>query len=116
MITKKILLQVRGMIFDSAPGKRRFAGLYRALSVIFGRHLRNPLRPIATFFASVFLLISWFVEETYYAIKQIFRPHCYAVQTNPLENLLAENTPWPQLFLYSKEDLLIPYHVSFRGI
>jgi hypothetical protein len=49
------------MIFDSAPGARRFGGLYRAISAIFGKDQKS-LSPVAAFFASVFLLILWFVE------------------------------------------------------
>lgn len=32
-------------------------------------------------------------------------------QSNPLENLKDEKNVWPQLFIYSKKDNLIPYEV-----
>lgn len=31
---------------------------------------------------------------------------------NPLENLKNEENKWPQHFIYSKTDVLIPYQVS----
>lgn len=38
------------------------------------------------------------------------------MQSNPFSNLIDEETKYPQLFLYSKKDLLIPYQVSILNI
>lgn len=53
-------LQIRGVIFDSAPGERRITALFKAISAIIGGHpLTNlPMSFVITFFLSVL----WFFE------------------------------------------------------
>lgn len=36
------------------------------------------------------------------------------IYPNPLENLKDEKNSWPQLFIYSKKDNLIPFQVSYK--
>lgn len=55
-----IKLQIKGVIFDSAPGERRITALFKAISAIIGGHpLTNlPMSFVITFFLSVL----WFFE------------------------------------------------------
>lgn len=53
-------IQIRGMIFDSAPGERRVTGLFRALKVILGKD--KPCGPLKSAFVSMVLIILWIVE------------------------------------------------------
>ena len=102
-------VQICGMIFDSAPGNRRFFGLYKALSMILGKERRW------SWFLSVLLtittLILWLAEDSFNLLKNLVFPSGFDVQINPVYNLKNERVEWPQLFLYSKEDQLVPYKV-----
>ncbi|XP_017877123.1 transmembrane protein 53 isoform X2 [Ceratina calcarata] len=93
-------LKVKGVIFDSAPGERRMTALFKAISAIIGGH---PVTNIPmSFFITIFLSILWFLEVVASALG------CgYPVQTNPI-SLAEETYSWPQLFLYSNADTLIP--------
>ncbi|OAD52765.1 Transmembrane protein 53 [Eufriesea mexicana] len=94
-------LEVKGVIFDSAPGERRLTeALFKAISAIIGGH---PLTNIPmSFFITIFLSILWFLEVIAHALGR-----GYPVQTNPI-GLAEESYSWPQLFLYSNADTLIP--------
>ncbi|XP_017840235.1 transmembrane protein 53 isoform X2 [Drosophila busckii] len=99
-------LQVRGVIFDSAPGERRMLGLYRAITAIYGREKRcNCLTALAI---TLTLSIVWFVEETFVAFKSLFF-NSTPVHASPFCELKNETNKYPQLFLYSKGDVVIPY-------
>ncbi|KAK9886514.1 hypothetical protein WA026_016793 [Henosepilachna vigintioctopunctata] len=95
-------MQIKGVIFDSAPGKRRVLSLFRAIRAIKGGNvlLNLPICFLMTIFFStmwIFQIIrSYFVKKT-------------NLQMNPLENLKNEENKWPQHFIYSKADVLIPY-------
>ncbi|XP_020289324.1 transmembrane protein 53 isoform X2 [Pseudomyrmex gracilis] len=91
--------KVRGVIFDSAPGERRLTALFKAISAIIGGHpLTNlPMSFVITFFLSVL----WLFE----VIAQAFSRS--SIPTNPIA-LAEEAYSWPQLFLYSNSDSLIP--------
>lgn len=103
--------QVRGVIFDSAPGDRHMIGLYRAISAIYGK--QKPLNFIVSWMITWCLLIVWFFEDTYEYIKYLFCPSDDSRQpANPFRNLKDEENCWPQMFLYSKQDMLIRYTVS----
>ncbi|XP_033333816.1 transmembrane protein 53 [Megalopta genalis] len=93
-------LMVKGVIFDSAPGERRLTALFKAISAIIGG---TPLTNIPmSFFITIFLSILWFFEIVAHTFGRD-----YPVQTNPIA--LAEETySWPQMFLYSNTDTLIP--------
>lgn len=60
-------VQVRGMIFDSAPGERRILGLYRALKVILGKD--KPCGPLKSAFVSMVLIFLWIFEVSFYSIN-----------------------------------------------
>lgn len=101
-------VQIRGMIFDSAPGDRRFMGLYRALRVILGRD--KPCGHLRSAIVSVVLICLWIVEDSYRCFKRLFCPGVEIQGSNPLHTLMNEDTYYPQLFLYSKEDDIIPHY------
>lgn len=93
-------LKVKGVIFDSAPGERRLTSLFRAISAILGGQPFTNL-PMS-FVITIFLSILWLFE----IITESWKDGC-RVPTDPLA--LAEEThSWPQLFLYSNTDDLIP--------
>ncbi|XP_067625541.1 transmembrane protein 53 isoform X2 [Eurosta solidaginis] len=100
-------IQIRGMIFDSAPGERRILGLYRAVGAIYGKD-RKPCHSITALIITLTLSIMWFVEETFGAFKNLFFK-ANPVQTNPFNDLKNEVSQFPQLFVYSKGDVVIPY-------
>lgn len=100
-------IQIRGMIFDSAPGERRMLGLFRAVTAIYGREKRK-CNCLAAVFITLTLSFMWFVEETYTAFKSLFMK-TEPSQTNPFNDLKNEPNQFPQLFMYSKGDVVIPY-------
>lgn len=52
--------QIKGVIFDSAPGKRRILSLFRAISAILGGNFWYNL-PVSIFM-TMFLSMIWFYE------------------------------------------------------
>uniref|UniRef100_A0A1I8Q7G4 Transmembrane protein 53 n=1 Tax=Stomoxys calcitrans TaxID=35570 RepID=A0A1I8Q7G4_STOCA len=100
-------LQVRGMILDSAPGERRMLGLYRAVTAIYGKE-RKKCHCVTAIIITITLGIMWFVEETFSAFKSLF-VKTEPIQTNPFHDLKNEPNEYPQLFLYSKGDVVIPH-------
>lgn len=97
------------MIFDSAPGKRRISRLYRAISVILGGGFLYNLT--GSILMTVFISMIWCYEvvKSYICPKNVF-------QSDPFETLKKEKNRWPQLFVYSKTDDLIPHTVSNYAI
>ncbi|EDW89836.1 transmembrane protein 53 isoform X2 [Drosophila yakuba] len=99
-------LHVRGVIFDSAPGERRILSLYRAITAIYGRKKRCNC--LAALVITITLSIMWFVEESVSALKSLFVPSS-PIRPSPFCDLKNEANRYPQLFLYSKADIVIPY-------
>ncbi|KAL1501267.1 hypothetical protein ABEB36_006622 [Hypothenemus hampei] len=96
-------LELKGVIFDSAPGRRRIINLYRALTAIFeGNFLYNFSM---SFIMTVFLSAIWLFE----LISSHFVARDTEHANNPFENLRIEKNRCPQLFIYSKNDDLIPH-------
>lgn len=91
--------QVKGVIFDSAPGERRVLSLYRAISAIIGGHpLTNiPMSFVITFFLSVIWIVEIFIQSSLRKGKMMAS----------LASLAEEPYSCPQLFLYSNTDTLI---------
>lgn len=58
--------------------------------------------------------IWFFLKDSFNYFRSFIRP--FEVQTNPSHNLKYESNEWPQLFLYSKEDRLIPHTVSRANV
>lgn len=105
-------LNIQGMIYDSAPGERRVMGLYRAISAIYCRDSPlNRFNCMSAIFITVTLSVVWFIEEAFTAFKSLF-VKTEPVQSNPFRDLLNENTEFPELYIYSKMDDVIPYYVS----
>lgn len=103
-------VQVQGTIFDSAPGDRKMIGLYRAISAIYGK--QKPLNAVVALLVTVGLMVVWFFEDLYHRVRYVFRTESDPAQANPFHNLKDEANRWPQLFMYSRRDLLIPFTVS----
>lgn len=126
-------LQVKGVIFDSAPGERRFSSVYRALAAIIGGPLwyNVPVSLIATFFIFSFFILmvnidiisqkinSDIVSHVKMVLKHVLKLIFFQAyikgllqfkkpQTEPIV-LADEPYNWPQLFIYSKEDELVRY-------
>ncbi|XP_022906425.2 transmembrane protein 53 [Onthophagus taurus] len=95
-------LQIKGVIVDSAPGKRRLGSLYRAISNIIGGTFwyNLPMSILITIVCS----IMWIYE----ILSSLLKPGC-SIQSDPFEILKKEKNTWPQHFIYSKADVLIPY-------
>jgi hypothetical protein len=95
------VLQVKGVIFDSAPGKRRITSLFRAIAAIVGgpTYWRIPAAVLIT----TFLALVWLFEVIARSLKEK-----KSLQTYP-DDLAEEPFSWPQLFLYSTTDKLILY-------
>ncbi|PSN56075.1 Transmembrane protein 53 [Blattella germanica] len=94
-------LKVKGVIFDSAPGKRRMISLFRALTAIIGgpAYYNIPAAVLIT----AFLMLVWLFEVIARSLKERKPP-----QTDPID-LAEEPFSWPQLLLYSTTDKLIRY-------
>lgn len=60
MENQKKTLQIKGMIFDSAPGERRIVGLYRAIAVIYGKD--KTFSSIIASIISASLVFIWICE------------------------------------------------------
>ncbi|XP_018336553.1 transmembrane protein 53 isoform X1 [Agrilus planipennis] len=95
-------IQIKGVIFDSAPGKRRILSLYKAISAILGGNIFYNFS--ISVFMTMFLSVIWMYEV---CKNWIFPSDTY--QSHLWENLLQEKNMWPQHFIYSKADNLIPY-------
>lgn len=95
-------LSICGVIFDSAPGRRRMLSLFRAISAIIGGNIVYNFS--MSIIMTMFLSMIWIYE----VISNSIFPHPI-FQTDPLENLKDESNRWPQHFIYSKADTLIPY-------
>lgn len=102
------VLQVKGVIFDSAPGKRRITSLFRALAAIIGgpTYWRIPAAVLIT----TFLAVVWLFEVIARSLKDKKLPQMYP------NDLAEEPFSWPQLFLYSTTDKLIRYKVRKIGV
>ncbi|XP_039449594.1 transmembrane protein 53-B [Culex pipiens pallens] len=100
-------VQICGMIFDSAPGDRRILGLSRAITAIFGKE--RYCNSLFSALLTISIIFLWTLEDVFNYVWNFIRPSGYEVQTNPSHNLKFESNAWPQLFLYSREDRLIPY-------
>jgi hypothetical protein len=102
-VKQSCVLQVKGVIFDSAPGKRSIMSLFRALTAIIGgpAYLNIPAAVLIT----AFLAVVWLFEVIARSLKER-KP----LQTDPID-LVEEPFGWPQLFLYSTADKLIHYEV-----
>ncbi|XP_056639915.1 transmembrane protein 53-A isoform X1 [Diorhabda sublineata] len=95
-------LPIKGVIFDSAPGRRRVLSLFRAISAIIGGNTFYNFS--VSLIMTMFLSMIWLYE----VISNTIYPRP-TFQSNPLENLKNEKNKWPQCFIYSKNDNLIPY-------
>lgn len=94
-------IKVKGVIYDSGPGPRRFMSLFRAISAIIGGRLISNF--LLSIIATSFLIIVW----EYDILKSCFVKDNY--QSDPIEYLKVDDNKCPQYFIYSKADKLIFY-------
>ncbi|XP_037035060.1 transmembrane protein 53 isoform X1 [Bradysia coprophila] len=99
-------VQIRAVIFDSAPGDRHMVALYRAISAIYGK--QKPFNFLVSWLITLFLTVLWFVQENFHKLGLLFGADNPA-KAHPFENLKNQDCYAPQLFLYSKHDKLVPY-------
>ncbi|CAG9772329.1 unnamed protein product [Ceutorhynchus assimilis] len=96
-------LELKGVIFDSAPGKRRVTTLFRALTAILEGNIIYSIS--MSLILTTFLSVMWFYE----VISIQFFPKESVHSNNPFEFLKGEKVRCPQLFIYSENDDLIPH-------
>lgn len=95
-------LPVKGVIFDSAPGKKRFLSIFRAIKTIRGEN--GVLNWIISFYMAAFVSFLGLINR----FLNLFLNR-RLIQMNPFGDLIDEDHPWPQHFIYSKTDILIPF-------
>lgn len=124
------VLDVRGIIMDSAPCDRRLMNIYRATSAIYAKEQRNNC--VISWFIALAILATWILEVTIFNLTMWnkFRANCSSFfekglfhramsvikslpyeELNLYKQLKYENTSCPQLILYSKQDKLVSYKV-----
>lgn len=95
-------LQVKGVIIDSAPGKRRVLRAAWAFAIASGQ--RGFARYVA-YIGMIFYLL--FLRVCLY-IKMFFQTSGSANPHYVYEEIKEDKTRWPQLFIFSKADKIIP--------
>lgn len=109
-------LRVKGTIIDSAPGKRRILRAAHAFALTTGN---SGFMKLAYFVGMVAYL---FFLRIYLFFTRLFNTKSNGITISPysiFEHIKGDKARWPQLFLYSKGDEIIPYTdveeiVSFR--
>ncbi|KAL3270879.1 hypothetical protein HHI36_021394 [Cryptolaemus montrouzieri] len=93
--------QVKGVILDSVPARRSVIALYKAIkpNVKSGYFQIPRCASLTAYCAS-----KRYLEMKY---AELLKKEC--VQMNPFENLKNEVNKWPQHFIYSTADKIIPY-------
>lgn len=97
------VFQVKGVIFDSSPGRRRMLSLYKAISAILGGNClyNTTMSFLFTFFCSMIWL--WEVAQKYIGGAE------RDLVADPFDRLRTEPHAWPQHFIYSEADDLISH-------
>ncbi|KAK3592152.1 hypothetical protein CHS0354_019444 [Potamilus streckersoni] len=101
---KLVKLQVKGVIIDSAPGQRRLHQAARAFVVSTPRNFMMRILMVI----GIYLYLFWTGLKCMF--MKLYNPK--SLEYNPhyvYENMLHDSYHWPQLYLYSKADKIIPY-------
>ncbi|KAL3270878.1 hypothetical protein HHI36_021393 [Cryptolaemus montrouzieri] len=96
-----LIKQIKGVIFDSTPGRRTMVSTFLAIKAdVNPGYLQLPTSALLTLYCimkgSLETINAKLLKKEY-------------VQYKPFENLMDEEYKWPQHFIYSKADKLIPY-------
>ncbi|XP_033738662.1 transmembrane protein 53-like [Pecten maximus] len=98
-------LKVKGLIVDSAPGKRRILRAAQAFALSTGN---SGFMKMAYFIGMVTYL---FFMRIYLFLSRIFN-RSTGITVNPysvFEYIKEDKARWPQLYLYSRSDEIIPH-------
>ena len=95
-------LQVKGCLFDSAPGKRRILNAVKAFMTTL-HSTPYILRGIFGFCTFIYLfvirfMLGWLPGIGYHQGFSLFQKMC------------EDTADYPHMFLYSKTDVMIPYY------
>ncbi|XP_045469843.1 transmembrane protein 53-like [Harmonia axyridis] len=101
MKSSKKQFRIRGMIFDSAPSRTSTTSLAAIRRMVNQSKYFNLV--VALFFQALCFIL-WFSELIG---NVIFRRNI--IQFEPMKYLLEEENKFPQHFIYSKNDKVIPY-------
>ncbi|XP_063441630.1 transmembrane protein 53-like [Mytilus trossulus] len=97
-------LQIRGCVLDSAPGKRRITRAAYAFALASGK---TGLFLHTTY---IYILVYLFLTAIKTMICSTYYGKNYAGTPHTLYGRMKDDkSRWPQLFLYSKVDKVIPY-------
>ncbi|XP_044727846.1 transmembrane protein 53 [Chrysoperla carnea] len=95
-------VQITGVIFDSAPGERRVRTMFKAISAIIGGNIFYNIS--MSLIMTIFICTIWLFETVTIKFNS-----GKTLPSDPIGNLKDETFLWPQHFIYSKADELIPY-------
>ncbi|KAL3867876.1 hypothetical protein ACJMK2_040722 [Sinanodonta woodiana] len=97
-------LQVKGVMFDSAPGQRRLHQAARAFAIFAPSNFMMKILMVI----GVYMYLFWTGLKCMFI--KLYNPK--SLMDSPhyvYENLLNDSYHWPQLYLYSEADKIIPY-------
>lgn len=95
------LLQIRGCIIDSAPGRQN---LYRGALAIT---TNLTIRPMFRWFAYYGVLISLFVG--YFVRLFLSRLKMIQCRSEIIDIMKCDTSDWPQMYMYSRSDKIIKH-------
>lgn len=119
------VFQIKGVIFDSSPAFRRFYSVFRALRAVIGgpAWYNVPISFLAAIILFAYFLLSvnfdciihYFeiIVTFFFCFFQAYLKALIELKTPQTEPIFLAEEPynWPQLFIYSKDDELVPCEV-----
>ncbi|XP_061197630.1 transmembrane protein 53-like [Saccostrea echinata] len=95
-------LQVKGTIIDSAPGKRRVMRAAWAFAIASGQ------RGLARYIAYIGMMFYLVILRVYLFFLMLFSGDNSANPNHVYNDIKEDKTRWPQLFIFSDADKVIP--------